>query len=31
MEDFIKILGVLAILAITYIAMAVYKRLIRNQ
>lgn len=31
MEDFIKILGVLAILAITYIAMAVYRRLIRNQ
>lgn len=31
MEHFIKIIGILGTLAIVYIAMAIYRRLIRNQ
>ena len=31
MEHFIKILGILAILGLVYIAMAIYRRLVKNQ
>ena len=31
MEHFIKILGILAILGLVYVAMAIYRRLVKNQ